>query len=687
MNKTLLAAVLAAAPFLAHAEHTERIELDEVRVTAPLPAFPVGASATTKTDTPLMETPISIQVVPQSVLVEQNAQKTGDVVKNVSGVQSMFFYGGASEVFLIRGFQQSAMGYRNGARVPVKKFDLANIDRVEVLKGPASMLYGPGDPSGMINYVTKKPQKTTYYSLEQTVGMFDNYRTEVSATGAIDDDGIWAYRLDAAWQDVGSYRENVENNRYFISPAISFRPNDNTEFNLNIEQQRDREVYDYGQPAVGKHLADLPRKRSFIQDDASRYKNTLLDFNGSHKFDSGWKVSGGVLDSKQRNDLLDIYNYTRLQEGDTDVIRDLYSGNEKIDTRTIFVNVTGDVKTGDIKHKLLLGVERLSISNKQNIRDREIDTINIYTFNPSTRVDLAPLQTGDFDYVYNFQTRNNGFFAQDQIKFNDQWQVLLGIRHDRLKQDLLNYDEVRSGRNDSSTSPRVAVLYQLTQQLSLFANCAESFGIGFDYETNDLYKPQEARQCEVGAKTELLDGKLSLNTAIYDLTKTNIPTTDPANPTRSIAIGEANSRGLELDAQGKLTDTLSMIASYAYTDTEITKDGKGNVGNRLPYAPRNQYSLWLSYHPQGSTPDGLTLGGGVFGASQRYGDAANSYADDSYAKVDLFAAYRFKYNQTKLTAQLNVNNIFNEKFYYLRNAGSNLPSEPTSVQATLRADF
>jgi iron complex outermembrane recepter protein len=185
----------------------------------------------------------------------------------------------------------------------------------------------------------------------------------------------------------------------------------------------------------------------------------------------------------------------------------------------------------------------------------------------------------------------------------------------------------------------------------------------------------------------LLDGRLSLNGALYNLTKTNILTPDPANPTKKIAIGEANSKGLELDALGKLSDTLSLIASYAYTDTEITKDFGGNKGNRLPYAPRNQYSLWLSYHPQGSTPDGLTLGGGVFGAGQRYGDAANSYGDDGYAKLDVFAAYRFQYNQTKLTAQVNVNNVLNEKFYYLRNAGSNLPAEPTAVQATLRADF
>lgn len=361
---------------------------------------------------------------------------------------------------------------------------------------------------------------------------------------------MWTYRLDAAWQDVGSYRENVEGNRYFVSPTISFRPNDNTELNLNVEQQRDREVYDSGQPAVGNHLADLPRNRTFVQDSPSTYKNALIDFNGSHKFDSGWKVSGGILDSKQRNDLLDIYAYGRLQEGDSIMTRDFYTGKERIDTRTTFMNVSGDVKIGDINHKLLLGAERISISNKQDIRDREIDQIDIYTFNSNTFVDPALFKTGDVDISQNLQTRSNGFFVRDQIKFNEHWQVLVGARYDNFKQDL-DYAEfsplvTQLSRNDSATSPRIALLYQANQQLSSFANCVKSFGVAFDYEASALYKPKEARQCELGTKTELLNGDLSLNAALYHLIKTNIPTTDLSNPNRTIAIGEAQSRRLEL---------------------------------------------------------------------------------------------------------------------------------------------
>lgn len=677
----------------AFAENEGTIHLDEVSVTekqideayyAPI------ANSATKTDTPLMETPVSIQVIDESVLRDQNAQKIGDAVRNVSGVQAQHFFGGTSERFLMRGFLQSTVGFRNGARVPLKKFDLANVERVEVLKGPASMLYGPGDPSGMINVVTKKPQKEAHYSIEQTIGMFDTYRTEVSATGAIDDEGMLTYRLDAAWQEAGSYRELIETERYFISPSLSFKPNANTEFNLNIEPQRDRGVYDVGQPAVGKHLADLPRKRSFGQNDVETYKSVLIDFNAAHTFDSGWKLSGGVFDSKQRNDLLDIYMFGRLQEGDTDISRNFWKAKEKIDSRTTYLNLAGKLETGGIEHSLLAGLERISLSYKQKTRDRFIDNVNIYTFRPGNYIDPTPFMTGDIDVFSDHQTRANGFYVQDQIKLNSQWQILAGARYDRISQNLgaFYYSPLLEvSRTDGATSPRIGVVYQPQQNISLFGNCAKSFGVAFNYEAGDLYEPETAKQCEAGVKTEWLGGKLMTSLVAYHLTKENIPTADPNLPGRTVAIGEAVSKGLEFDMQGQLTDHLSMIGSLAFTETEITKAGDGTEGNRLPYAPRYQYSLALNYDFNGDPKDGLSLGGALFGTGQRYGDAENSYGDNRYAKLDLYGAYRFKLNSTKMTAQLNINNVTNEKFYYLRTFWTNLPSEPTSVQATLRADF
>lgn len=183
-----------------------------------------------------------------------------------------------------------------------------------------------------------------------------------------------------------------------------------------------------------------------------------------------------------------------------------------------------------------------------------------------------------------------------------------------------------------------------------------------------------------------MDGKFSASIAAFDLTKTNIPTPNPVT-NRTESIGEAQSKGLEIDMQSQLTDHLRAISSFAYTDTEITKDGSGNEGNRLPYAPKFQYSLWLDYNVFGTQLLGLSVGGGLFGSGQRYGNPSNTYGDGKYTTVDLYTAYKFLMNKTKVTAQLNVNNVFNEKFYYLRSTSSNLPSAPTSATATVRFDF
>ena len=686
-KKTILLAVLFALPTIAQAERNESIELDEVSVTAPLPAYPAIANTATRTDTPLMETPISIQVVAEELLETQNAQKIADVVRNISGIQAIHSTGGVNEQYLIRGFLQSSAGFRNGIRIPLLKYDLVNVDRVEVLKGPASMLYGPTDPSGIINIVTKKPQKETAYSFEQSIGMFDFYRSEASATGAIDDAGMFTYRLDAVWQQADSFRDVINSDRYAIPLALAFRPSEKTEINFSVDVQRDRMVYDRGQPAVGKSVADIPRSRSFNQNDLEDYKSTSIDLNGSHIFDTGWKVAGGVFNNIQDRELNLIYSGNVAANG-TDITRTFYIGTEDVKTRTSWANVTGDVETGTIKHKLLFGTEYINTTYNTDVFNRDIDTVNIFTYK-NQYVDPAPFLGGTPEIFGRHYTRSMGYYAQDQIKVNDQWQLHVGLRHDTIKQNLRfgfagPFDTFK--RNDSKTSPRVGLLYQPAQWVSLYGNCAESFGGTFNYEAEVLYKPEEARQCEAGVKMEVFDGRFNVNVAVFDLTKTNIPTPNPVT-NRTEAIGEGESKGLEIDMQGKITDKLRAIGSFALTDTEITKDGRGNEGNRLPYAPNYQYSVWLDYSLFGDQQLGLSVGGGLFGTGQRYGNAGNTYDDGKYTTVDLYTAYKFLMHKTKVSAQLNVNNVFNEKFYYLRSTSSNLPSVPTSALATVRFDF
>ncbi|WP_020182724.1 TonB-dependent siderophore receptor [Methylotenera sp. 1P/1] len=691
MNRLVHTCVLGAFTTLSHplwaADDAIELGTIEVKASSIADAYPYSASTATKTDTPLIETPLSIQVVPEEVLGTQNAQKIADVIRNVSGVQTQHSYGGVMEQYSIRGFLQTASGYRNGIRIPLLRFDLANVERVEVLKGPASMLYGPTDPSGLINIVTKKPQKETAYSFQQSIGSFDFFRTQASATGAIDDAGILSYRIDAGWSQTDSYRDVTNSDRYVIPMALAFRPNDKLEINLSVEPQRDRMVYDRGVPVVNGKIADVPRSRSFNQNDHDDYKSMSTDLNGSYRFDNGWKLAAGVFNNVQDRDLNIIYFGNADASGN--INRNTYIGEEHFKTRTSWANVTGDLETGPIKHKLLFGTEYINSRLSFGVFDRSVDSVNVFTYK-NNYIDLDPLLTGSYDGFGTYKVTSLGFYAQDQIKLNDQWQLHAGLRHDNVKQDLsfAYYSPTDIyHRNDSKTTPRIGLLYQPVQWLSLYGNCAESFGMSFNYEADTLYKPEEARQCEVGMKAEVLDGRFSVNVAAFDLTKTNIPTPNPVNANRTEAIGEAQSKGLEVDVQGKITDNLRAIGSLALTDTEITKDGRGNQGNRLPYAPKYQYSLWLDYNVFGTQPLGLSVGGGLFGSGQRYGDAANTYSDGKYTTVDLYTAYKFMLNKTKVTTQINVNNVFNEKFYYLRSTSSNLPNAPTNAIATVRFDF
>ena len=675
------------------AENIENIKLDSISIVEKSIVdeyFSPIATTATRTDMPLMEIPISIQVVSESVIRDQNAQSISDVVRNVSGVQTQHSFGGVNEQYIIRGFLQSPSGFRNGIRVPLLRFDLANVDRVEVLKGPASMLYGPNDPSGLINVITKSPQKDAAYSLQQSIGMFDFFRTQASATGAIDDAGILTYRIDAAWRQSDSYRDVINSDRYVVPMALAYKPNNKLIINFSIEPQRDRVVYDRGLPAVGNKVADLSRSLSFNQNDFDDYKSFSSDLNGTYRFDNGWKLAAGVFNNVQDRDLNLIYFGNVFEDPvvGTAINRTFYIGSDNIKTRTSWANATGDFKTGTVNHKLLVGTEYINSKFSADVFNQPIDKVNIFSYKNQT-INPKPLLTGTPEVFNRYNVKSIGFYAQDQIKFNDQWQLHAGLRHDNVKQHL-NFGFAGPidtyVRNDSKTSPRIGLLYQPAQWLSLYGNCAESFGSSFNYEAEVLYKPEEARQCEAGVKMELLDNKFSVNIAAFDLTKTNIATPNPVT-NRTEAIGEAQSKGLEFDVQGQLSDHLRMISSLAFTNTEITKDGDGNEGNRLPNAPKYQYSLWFDYNVSGDNQLGLSIGGGLFGSGQRFGNRKNTYDDGKYTTVDLYSAYKFMMNNTKVTAQLNVNNVFNEKFYYLGSSSSNLPNAPTNATATVRVDF
>lgn len=651
---------------------------------------------------PLQETPMSVQVIGQQVLQDQQADTLGDALRNVSGVNQMYYIGGGYERFIVRGFEQSLTTYRNGIQLPFQRYQAANTERVEVLKGPSAAEYGMSDPGGVINIVTKAPSAERTYEIEQTVGAHDNfssnsYQTQLGATGALTADDALLYRMDFSYQNADGYRELTDTENFFIAPSLHWNISQSTRANLAFEYETADQVYDSGQPAVGDGLADLPVDRSFGQKGLSdEYTNRLLDLNIEHELNDTWKLSAGAVDFKNTKDYRSFYMYADLQPGDQLADRYAWFGPEDFDTRSLWANLAGEFNTGAVTHHVMTGVQYSTMDGTAAATDEYVDTVNIYTYQPSqSHVNLSQYENMAPAFTSKQHDDSLGFFVQDQMELTEKLNLQISIRHDKLDRELyaayfspVTYSEA----DDSQTSPRVGALYAITPSLSVFAHYSESFGPGFNYEPSALYEPESAKQYEVGIKKTWLDNRVTTSASLYDLTKKNLPTPDPNNPNMTVAIGEANSQGMELDMQGEITPALSLIANYAYNNSEITKDNAGNEGNALPNAPQNQASVWLKYafldgDLRGLDLRGLSVGGGPFMASSRYGDAANSYEDSSYLRWDMFSAYTFAVADSEITAQININNITDEEYYTMRARWTNLPAEQRSVVASLRATF
>ncbi|NOS74180.1 MAG: TonB-dependent receptor, partial [Methyloglobulus sp.] len=404
-----------------------------------------NSSTTMKTDTPVMETPASIQVIPKSVLHDQQAFRLEDVIKNVSGVQTQHSFGGDYETFIMRGFKLSEANYHNGIRIPATKFDLANVERVEVLKGTSAMLYGLGDPGGFISTVTKQPSSTPYYSIEQRFGSYDHYRTEASATGPLSKEYGLNYRMDLSYLDANSFRDAIDRDRIFFAPTLSWDVSPDTKLTLMYEHFDENNSYDSGTPAFGTGLADIPRSRSFMQSNLTNTNtNDLIDFRIDHRFNENIKLNAGSVYSHNQKEWETIY-LGRVNEDVTsanygDVTRNYWFGPEKLNSWTSFVNGTFDFETYGVKHKVLLGGEYFTNNLEYQVANGGVDidgkngtdTINIFSDNVPNISDaiLNQYRNGATAYDVRTETTTKAIYLQDQMTFGDKLHIMGGFRFD-----------------------------------------------------------------------------------------------------------------------------------------------------------------------------------------------------------------------------------------------------------------
>ncbi|PWB95144.1 TonB-dependent siderophore receptor [Methylosinus sporium] len=666
-----------------------------------------SAAATLKVDTPLLETPISVRSVTRQTMDDQQAISVGDaVLTNVSGVTPL---PNLLDVYKVRGFSVSQSTYKNGLiELRSRYLDTANLQSIDVLKGPAAMLFGRSEPGGLINLVVKRPLETPYYSIQEQVKSYGGTRTTIDATGPLTADKSLLYRVNAEYYRADSYRDFVTDRNFFVAPTISYRPIEQFRINVDFEYQNKTWVDDYQLlPAVYDHPANIPISRYLsapylTTNLTNHFDKKRIAYDWTYDISKDWSITNrlsytsvgtrnGNVAGAAFNQITGVLNRTYVYfPGNTD------------NTFATNLDLKGKFETGPLSHSVLLGFDYFS--NYWGMKSQiitPISAINIYAPNYYT-LDLP--RGGGYAHSGEQWT---GVYGQDMISFlDDSVHVLLGGRYDWNAVSSsgsynANWWSAYTGYKTADTSafsPRVGVVYQPLPFMSVYGNFAQSFGSNNTSNYSLPRPPQRGEIWEVGAKAELLDKRLTLTMAYFDITKTNIPTADPLNSTLSYLIGKARSQGFEFDLTGRIDDNWSVIANYTHDDVRTLEGSSANAlavyngqlaspGKALASSPRNYGNLWVKYDADDAFK-GLSLGAGLTVTGSALGDNANSFVLPGYALLNGMIAYTTKIEGVTVTAQLNVKNITDTVYYPASQDRTYIMTgAPRSFLGSLRVEF
>ena len=674
-------------PPAATAEGGEEVEIvvtgeGETRYSVP------DASTATKTDTPLRDIPQSIQVIPRQLIEDRNITRVGEALQNVPGVFSLEGgYEGYADYYQIRGFDTSRGSiFRDGIATDVwDTSETVNLERIEVLKGPASVLFGQGSPGGIVNLVTKKPLAEPYYSISGTIGSFDTYRGELDFSGPLNDSKTVRYRLTMAYENNDSFIDFVEGERFFIAPVITWDIGSRTSLTVDASYSTDSRTPYYGIPAVGGRIADVPRSR-YYGEPFAEYSRDGFELGAvlRHGFSDNWSVTGAFRYINYSPERYAVF--FNSPDGDTgEMTREQYFSDGNYQRYIGNIDVVGEFKTGSIQHKLLLGTEYRQYIEDPRFQFGEYPSINL--FDPvyvNRRFDKAPtFFRDDYDVTW-------AFYIQDQIELLPNLKFLAGVRYDNYKQNRTTQDlgepRIDFEQTDTAWSPRVGIVYQPIEPISLYFSYSESFVPNFGDtldRADEPFAPEKGRQFEVGVKADL-NPNLNATLALFDIRKQNVLTTDPINPNFSIQTGEQTSKGIELGVAGEILPGWDIYASYTYLDAYISEDNTYEVGNRLANVPESNIGLWTKYEIQKGGLRGLGFGLGLYYVGDRFGDVDNTVELPSYFRTDL----AFFYERDNWKAQINFKNLFDIDYDAGTDGGTSItPGAPFAVSGTLSVEF
>lgn len=648
-------------------QKTEAAEADVITV--------YGRSISTST----LDIPQTVNVFPESLIEETGSDSVGSVLRFVPGASRVGSDLDAfGDLYLVRGFavEQTVNGIATAGLNHAR--DTTNVERIEVLKGPASVLYGQMQPGAVINIVTKQPLGHFAASGSLEAGRYDFYRGTIDLNAPLTSDGVLKGRINAAYENSDSFVDFWNKEHIFVSPVVSFSPTDATKITLegiysrsfwtafynglpaegtifenpNGEIPRERHISDPSFDGTLRRMADVTARVEHDFGNDVNYRLALTWTKGRERYEEifglfGWDEVPGASLADNRRSLTRVILNTSVHETDYGAYNDLNFNFDLLGTEHLFA-VGADYENRVFRSTDFAGF---------------IPSIDLY--DPTYTFDVEPdVSFVVFDVSSREEFNNWGVFLQDRISVTDNLKLIGGLRYSEIRQEhrftVTGFPAEITKRTDSAWTSTLGILFNPAPDVALFASRATSFlavsGTTFGGKPFD---PESGTQYEVGVKADL-GSAVTGTVALFHVSRSNVAVSDRDNPGFLVAIGKQRTQGVEVSINARPLEGWSLYAGYAYTDSKVVRDTEERTGNPLHNVPKHTLALHSNYEFQNGALDGLSLGGSLNYVGRRAGDIHDSFKLPGYVRLDARLGYELN---DRLQLHVNVDNVTNKNYF------------------------
>lgn len=687
----------------------KKYSLNEVIVNGNQQEIPVSVG---KANINPMDLPQATSIITQETLKNQQVNSISDILKNANGIYIMGTAGGYQEEIASRGYSLSSNNtFKNGIRYfNGMMIETSGLEKVELLKGSAAMLFGNVAPGGILNLVTKKPKFDFGGEVSFSLGSFNTYKPTFDIYSGIGKSKKVAFRFNGSYEKADSFRDYVESERYYFNPSFLIKLSQKTELLVETDYTNDSRTPDFGSGLINYQIVDIPRSRflgvSWGKYDSEQLSNTITL---THNFNDNWNVNfiNGI-----RYYETELFSNTRPNtSGGTiseagDWTRSIQRSKVKDNYFTQQANLNGKFSIGKTKHQFLFGadVENYKTNTTRYGNYSNYDTINIFEdYNPANEPAIPTLNLAS--YTQNPVSRF-GIYTQDLISFTEKWKLLAGVRYtyQDTESNVLTYNNDGTTSTDISNtyddafSPRVGLIYQPTKNHSLFATYSNSFQTNTGTDINgEALDPSIINQYEFGVKNKLLENKIQANVTFYQIDNDNLAQTSLANGNTNSNIkelaGAIRSQGVEIDITANPFKGLQIVAGYSFNETKYTKSNTYVEGSLLRYNPKNTANLSINYKVENGKLKGLNAGiiNSYFGTRYAGRSTRVTVENDAYQLIYLSDYFQVDatlgYDYRKFSIRTKLANIFNELNYNAHDDNSLNPIAPRNYSVALSYKF